>query len=639
MGEKMPEQPLGLPVRENPIREAMNNCSSRKRAIAALQLDPTEANSDDEPQLSKRYQLSRDSGYVESKQLEDAVNATDKALASTKGDGARESPNLSITSTSILASFLGVQSVSSGAKAAVTDWDFILPTLPYPDQPNTTEEAGPRPFDILNLVRDIQHGAARGDIARYLADHKGTTVERGINDSVEGFPAIFYVVARNDEALLRIWVAHGGDVSAVHSASGAPLLAFAIVQSEIIQQDTTMLLAALLGLGAPSEAVPPEFYTPYHHDLPVDGPILKRASNGAAGGHAPPVWCTPATSRRLARTANLGQRYYLWRAARLTQATTRSRQVAVRKKAQAVLEIPYFLVGQTTASDRLLHKLISHIMIPSERPLVLAFAGPSGHGKTELARRLGYLLSLDLEVVDCAIVSWERELFGPRHPFSGAGMGSPLNNFLAKHADQRCIVFLDEFEKTTSDIHQALLLPFDNATNALDDKINTFCNLNTDIISGPESRKEQLARKLSRSLKKEFLSRFGAPITGRISEFIPFLPFSEGEQAVIVHKFLQALISRVAAPVNLSSGSDEWLLGDIKLRIRHDASVCMVLAKECYIQELGARSLSEAVKKVEDMLVEFYLNQSGEIVEGGRVLEVVLSMDEGEVVLMPAHRS
>ena len=296
-------------------------------------------------------------------------------------------------------------------------------------------------------------------MARHLADYSRVTVEREINDEIKGFPSIFYIVARNDEILLRMWAAHGGNVSAVHGASRVPLVAFVIAQSEMIQQDTTMLLAVLLGLGAPPDAIPPAFYTPYHQDLPADGPNLQ------GSGHDPvPVWCTVATSRRLARTANLGQRYYLNSAARLVPTTARSRQVAVRKKAQAVLEIPYFLVGQTTASNRLLRKLISHIMIPSERPLVLAFAGPSGHGKTELARRLGYLLSLDLEVVDCAIVNRELELFGPRHPYSGADLGTPLNNFLARHAKQPCIVFLDEFEKTTSDIHQALLLPFDNGT-------------------------------------------------------------------------------------------------------------------------------------------------------------------------------
>lgn len=146
----------------------------------------------------------------------------------------------------------------------------------------------------------------------------------------------------------------------------------------------------------------------------------------------------------------------------MKKTSVRHRQVAKLKHAEPILGIPYFLIGQTIASDRLLQKLLSHLVIPSNRPLVLAFAGPSGHGKTELARRLGYLLGLDLEVVDCTIVRREIELFGPREPFRGAEKGSSINNFLAKHAGERCIVFLDEFEKTTSDIHQALLLPFDN---------------------------------------------------------------------------------------------------------------------------------------------------------------------------------
>jgi ATP-dependent Clp protease ATP-binding subunit ClpA len=74
---------------------------------------------------------------------------------------------------------------------------------------------------------------------------------------------------------------------------------------------------------------------------------------------------------------------------------------------------------------------------------------------------LGDLLNLELHVSDCTIVNRENELFGPRNPYVGAEEGSPLNNFLAKKNGQRCIVFLDEFEKTTSDIWNALLIPFD----------------------------------------------------------------------------------------------------------------------------------------------------------------------------------
>jgi ATP-dependent Clp protease ATP-binding subunit ClpA len=91
--------------------------------------------------------------------------------------------------------------------------------------------------------------------------------------------------------------------------------------------------------------------------------------------------------------------------------------------------------------------------------------GPSGHGKTELARRLGALLSLQLHVSDCTIASRENELFGPKKPYVGADEGFPLNNFLAANNGKKCIVFLDEFEKTTADIWNALLIPFDRGKN------------------------------------------------------------------------------------------------------------------------------------------------------------------------------
>jgi ATP-dependent Clp protease ATP-binding subunit ClpA len=70
-------------------------------------------------------------------------------------------------------------------------------------------------------------------------------------------------------------------------------------------------------------------------------------------------------------------------------------------------------------------------------------------------------LSLELEIVDCTTFSTEKELFGPRAPYVGSERGSPLNNFLARKDGERAIVFLDEFEKTTSEIHNTLLIPFD----------------------------------------------------------------------------------------------------------------------------------------------------------------------------------
>lgn len=124
-----------------------------------------------------------------------------------------------------------------------------------------------------------------------------------------------------------------------------------------------------------------------------------------------------------------------------------------------------------------------------------------------------------------------------------------------------------------------------------------------------------------------------APITGRISVLIPFLPFNAGEQAVVAHKFLLELARRVKAPVTLSGDSHEQLLGNIHLRVHRDASVCRSLAEAGYSPDLGARSLATAVKLVEDQLVETYLEDEEEIVEGEEVREFCVDLRGGEVVV------
>jgi ATP-dependent Clp protease ATP-binding subunit ClpA len=142
--------------------------------------------------------------------------------------------------------------------------------------------------------------------------------------------------------------------------------------------------------------------------------------------------------------------------------------VAARHDATDLFAVPYFLIGQVAATSLITRQFLHYMLRPHRQPLVLVFAGPSGHGKTELARRLGELLSLSFRVSDCTIVTRETELFGPRKPYVGAEEGSPLNNFLAKNNNQKCIVFLDEFEKTTADIWNALLIPFDKGNPLVD---------------------------------------------------------------------------------------------------------------------------------------------------------------------------
>lgn len=151
-----------------------------------------------------------------------------------------------------------------------------------------------------------------------------------------------------------------------------------------------------------------------------------------------------------------------------------------------------------------------------------------------------------------------------------------------------------------------------------------------------------------------------------MSEFIPFLPFSPEEQAVVVHKFLLELGSKVRAPVQLSASSaaaiasvdlrgpgswpapvqprlsaaasgtseaDERLVGGVRLRARRDGAVCGHLAAEGYSADLGARSLINAVRHVEDLLLDAYLADEEPIAEGRGLRDFAVDVKGGELAV------
>ena len=434
-------------------------------------------------------------------------------------------------------------------KKSVQGLDLTLPELK--DSPWIHQGLG-NAFHVVSmpeLIGAMQHGATVDAVRKYLSRPADQEVRDHINALICGVPAMFFVVSTCNKDMIRLWVKYGGDVNAVHQLSGLPLLTFAILQQGVIERSTTHVVATLLSLGAMPQAIPSLFWTPYDRDLPLD-PYQWRESELDKASQR---WCTATSRLKLAGLSNLTHRYNLCRASTIRPRLRRERQVANLRKSERVFEIPYFLIGQTAAVELLTQELLCHITFDEKKPLVLVFAGPSGHGKTELARSLGDVLSLEIEVVDCTGHRHDTDLFGAKAPYEGWKKGSPLNNFLARkgNARQNGVVFLDEFEKMDPEIYSSLLFPlalgafssvtssailevtnkspgeytdrrtstmvncpgmiFILATNALDDIISAFCRRNYDALFVKEDQVEMmhLVGELKGQLKQVFLSRFG----------------------------------------------------------------------------------------------------------------------------------
>ena len=99
-----------------------------------------------------------------------------------------------------------------------------------------------------------------------------------------------------------------------------------------------------------------------------------------------------------------------------------------------------------------------------------------------------------------------------------------------------------------------------------------------------------------------------------------------------MHKFLLELGQKVRGPVNFLPGPKEQLLGNVKLKIRKDASVCRILAEAEYHSDLGARSLIIGARKVEDILVEAYLEIDEQICESEKMIDFVVDVNGSEVI-------
>jgi len=482
-------------------------------------------------------------------------------------------------------------------------------------------------FSMEILAWAIQSTISVPCIERYLEKQSTFTLqyELGVHlvtkSGQSTYPILFFAVERNSPELVSILATLGADTKDRARPSDLPLLAYTVISAEYEVLDTTQTVIALLATGSSPFDLPDDMWKDYlKSPSRLESTPVKEPYNTLG-------WCTLDVQDALCRNLNLMQRYSLWKATKFPIPAPRKRQLGKETNTTALFGIPYHIIGQHAATRDVLQSVTSYILLRRSKPLVLLFAGPSGHGKTELAIRMGDLLSLESVMVDCTEMKHETDMFGPKAPYQGYDKGSPLNNHLAKWAGQRSVVFLDEFDKTLEDVRKGLLLLFQAgdyrdrrnrklldcsktiwilATNHGEERINQFW------VDHLKDRTEEDQSKapfndLRMTLKGSFALAIGAPLTGRVTRIISFFPFTPGEQAVVTYKFMRDLRNNVRKPINVEAKD---FAGHLHLNFVDDGKIALCLAKDFYMPELGARSLETAVDcHVEQKLVEEFMNQ------------------------------
>jgi ATP-dependent Clp protease ATP-binding subunit ClpC len=266
-----------------------------------------------------------------------------------------------------------------------------------------------------------------------------------------------------------------------------------------------------------------------------------------------------------------------------------------------------------------------------QRPIgSFIFSGPTGVGKTELARALAEFLFADRDALIRVDMSEYMEKFSVSRLIGAPPgyVGYEDSGTLTKAVRRRpySVVLLDEIEKAHPDVFNILLQVLDegrltdNYGRVIDFKntvIIMTSNLGArDITKGGKTlgfhqRTEETAYENMRTRVKDEIERaFNPEFLNRVDDVIVFHPLTHAEIGLIVHIMLQEVHKR---------------LSEEGLKLRATEAALKFLIDKGYDEKFGARPLRRAIQKyIEDPLSEKIL---GSEFPRGDDIEVDVSAD------------
>jgi len=247
------------------------------------------------------------------------------------------------------------------------------------------------------------------------------------------------------------------------------------------------------------------------------------------------------------------------------------------------------------------------------------FAGPTGVGKTEVAKQLADSLGIHFERFDMSEYMEKHNvarLIGAPPGYVGYEEGGQLTEAIRKHPYS--VLLLDEVEKAHPDVMNILLQVMDNATLTDNDGIKTdFRNVIVIMTSnlGTKAAPTMGFNKSDISQAEGAIGEFFAPeFRNRLDATVHFRPLGRDIMVNIVEKQLVEL---------------EMLLKDKKVRITASDEAKEYLADKGYSDTLGARVMNRVIQdEVKTPLTDEVL--FGALQNGG---EVILDIKDDKLTL------